>query len=88
MVPDVLTSFATRDELLESILASSNVSWLHEKKQLRELPKQWVCGDVWDVMYIHEMQQHSKHVSSIHCITLHSRDVSAVFRVFYMDIMC
>eukprot|EP00435_Cladocopium_sp_Y103_P048959 s829_g14.t1 len=27
MVPDVLTSFATRDELLESILASSNV-WL------------------------------------------------------------
>lgn len=27
MVPDVLSSFASRDELLESVLASSNVPW-------------------------------------------------------------
>ena len=44
MVPDVLTSFASRDELLESILASSNV-WLVVSLQPWRSVRGAMCSD-------------------------------------------
>ena len=46
--------------IIQRVLASDS-----EKKQLKELPKQWVCGDV---MYIHKIQQHSRNVYNVSSI--------------------
>lgn len=46
--------------IIQRVLVSDS-----EKKQLKELPKQWVCGDV---MYIHKIQQHSRNVYNVSSI--------------------